>query len=60
MPEGMHPKAMAGLKKWSKGKKLSEVADSIERNTDVDEPYALAAWIKQKEMGKKKYAKTCL
>lgn len=58
---GMHPAALAGLKKWGKDKPTSEItehleAHGVESTSEPGEPpAALAVWIRKKAIGAKAF-----
>ncbi len=47
-------KVMAGLKEWAKSKPTKDIAEHLEGH-DVDDPQALAVWIRKKAIGEKKF-----
>lgn len=49
----MNDKAMAGLKRYGKGKKTKDIAADLEGKEGVDDPDALAVWIRKKALGEK-------
>jgi hypothetical protein len=51
---GMSEKSMAGLKRWAKGIGTAEIAEHLEGH-DVDDPKALAVWLRKKAIGEDKF-----
>lgn len=47
---GMPAKAMAGLKRYGKGKKTRDIAEDLEGH-GIDDPKALAVWIRKRSLG---------
>lgn len=44
-----------GLLKWAKSKGTSKLADELEGHEDVDDPKALAVWLRKKAIGEKAF-----
>lgn len=52
----MNPATLAGLKRWAVGRKTREIADALE-DKDVDDPEALAVWIRKQALGEAEFKK---
>jgi hypothetical protein len=47
----MSPEAMAGLKRYGKGKKTRDIATDLAAHPEIDDPEALAVWVRKKSLG---------
>lgn len=50
----MNEKATEGLKRWAKNKKTKTIEEHLE-DKDVDDPKALAVWIRKKALGEAEF-----
>jgi hypothetical protein len=52
----MPAKTMEGLKRYGKATKTADIAEDLQ-DKDVDDPQALAAWVRKKALGAAEFAK---
>jgi hypothetical protein len=52
----VNPKAMKGLKEWAKKLPTKDIAKHLE-NHDIEDPAALAVWLRKKAIGSSQFKK---
>ena len=49
--------ASAGLKAWAKARKTKTIAEHLEGKSGVDDPEALAVWLRKQALGEAEFKK---